>query len=593
MFRCPCCCQTLPAEFGTDENLWKKHLAEDISPYTCILPDCPNPCATFATAFDWEKHSKSEHRPCRLCPLCENAENVFSNLEDLARHIEIQHTGAGSPDFVLTAISLSGVTTIGVSHCPLCDSTGPEYAPEFIQHVLGCIHDFSLYSLPWAGSDHEKTGQHTWTCDLKFVADTEQPIRQWFENGEVEENKTDSILGLDLRECDKVQVHGSDPTNNYFSESKNEYFDLASARDSLEVLKDATSTENEAKDESGQSHGAVNTVGFSPDGWILATISHDYTHTICLRDVATGALQQTLKGHSSSVSGVAFSPNGRILASASYDCTIRLWDVATGVLQRTLKGHSDFISTILFSPDGRILASASYDCTVQLWDVVTGALQQRLKGHSSSVSGVAFSPNGRILASASYDSTIRLWDVATGVLQQTLKGHSDFISTILFSPDGRILASASYDCTVRLWDVATGVLRQTLKGYSNFISPIIFSPDGRILVSASYDCTVRLWDVVTGALCQTLKGHSNFVSTAFLSDPELLASASEDGRVQLWDTTTGAQLQTKADVLGRQSILPPLVLKSMASRLDDKSYNVRKAALNTLGHQSALPFSIL
>ncbi|KAM0260060.1 hypothetical protein ACHAQJ_002984 [Trichoderma viride] len=236
MFKCPCCCQTLPAEFGTDKNLWKKHLAEDISPYTCILPDCPTPFATYTTVFDWEKHFKREHRPCRVCPLCENADAVFSSMEDLATHIETEHAETASPDFILTAISWSGVATIGVSQCPLCDSTGPEHAPEFVRHVLGCIHDFSLLSLPWSGHDPKETSQHEWTYNLEAIGDREQPMRRWFENRE-DEGIDIGSLELDLRGHDRAQVQGGQPTNNYFEESENEFFGIASAQDSLEVFK--------------------------------------------------------------------------------------------------------------------------------------------------------------------------------------------------------------------------------------------------------------------------------------------------------------------------------------------------------------------
>jgi WD40 repeat protein len=556
----------------------RKHLAEDISPYTCILPDCPIPFATYTTVLDWEKHSKSEHRPCRICPLCENAHTAFSGMEDLATHIETEHAGVGSPDFVLTAISWSGVATIGVSHCPLCDSTGPEYAPEFIQHVLGCIHDFSLCSLPWAGYDQGDVTQHDWICNLEMIGDAEQPIRQWFENWEDQEDTDASSLKLNLRKYDRVQVQGSDPTNDYFAKSENEYFDLASAQDSLEVLKrslkswnqqeedadalgdwgftDAASTVSDAKDESEQDdeegthrltlegHSrSVNAVTFSPDGKTLASASDN--GTVRLWDVATGALQQTLKGYSRSINAIIFSPNTKILVSASDDGTVRLWDIATSTLQQTLEGHSSFVNAVTFSPDGKILASASGDGTVRLWNMATGTLQQILKGYSRSVNTVTFSPDGKRLASASDNGTIRLWNMATGVLQQTLKKYSRSVNAITFLPDGKTLASASDDGTVRLWNVATYTLQQTLKGYSHSVNAVTFSPDGKILASASGDGTVRLWDVATSALQQTLEGHSSFVNAVtFSPDGKILASASDDGTVRLWDVATCALQQT-------------------------------------------------
>ena len=337
----------------------------------------------------------------------------------------------------------------------------------------------------------------------------------------------------------------------------------------------------------------VRIVAFSPDGKQLASGSSD--STVRLWETATGALQQTLEGHSNAVTTVAFSPDGKQLASGSDDSTVRLWETATGALQYTLEGHSDWVRTVEFSPDGKQLASGSDDSTVRLWETAKGALQHTLEGHSNAVMTVAFSPDGKQLASGSDDSTVRLWETATGALQQTLEGHSNAVTTVAFSPDGKQLASGSDDSTVRLWETATGALQHTLEGHSGWVTTVAFSPDGKQLASGSDDSTVRLWETATGALQYTLEGHSDWVRTvAFSPDGKQLASGSSDSTVRLWETAKGALQHT---LEGHSNAVMTVAFspdgKQLASGSDDSTVRLWETAKGALpqtlqGHSNAV-----
>ncbi len=292
---------------------------------------------------------------------------------------------------------------------------------------------------------------------------------------------------------------------------------------------------------------AVESVTFSPDGRTLASASTDTT--IRLWNARTHKQAGTpLTGHTGAVSNVTFSPDGRTLASASADTTIRLWDTRTHKQAGApLTGHSSYITGVTFSPDGRTLASASGDTTVRLWNLRSHKpLGTPLSGHTDVITSVAFSPDGRTLASAAFDNTIRLWDTRTHKQVGKMTSHDDVLS-VAFSTDGRTLASTGEDTTIWLWDVhSLTSFGTSFTGSTKPVRSVAFSPDGRTLASTGEDRTIRLWDTRTHKQVGTpLTGHTDIVrSVAFSPGGRTLASAGEDRTIRLWDTGTHKQVGT-------------------------------------------------
>ena len=300
--------------------------------------------------------------------------------------------------------------------------------------------------------------------------------------------------------------------------------------------------------------------------------------------VPLGTTLLTYSGHTTQVNAVAWSPDGKRIASGSLDSTVQVWDATSG--NQILTYHSGQVVAVSWSPDGKRIATGGIDGTVQVWDTATGNTIFGYRGHFDAVFAVAWSPDGKRIASGGVDGTVQVWSAASGHNLFTYHGLSGPVRTVIWSSDGTYIASGGgpIDNAVRVWNTTTGETIVTYNGHSDVVYALAWSPDGKRIASGSGDKTVQVWNSSTGRLLLTYRGHSkqaqaivsspnkNYFSSwggrkagyavrwtsnkesmlsgssigvfglAWSPDGKRIASGGGDETVQIWDATVGNQL---------------------------------------------------
>jgi hypothetical protein len=286
----------------------------------------------------------------------------------------------------------------------------------------------------------------------------------------------------------------------------------------------------------------VDAVAFSPDGQRLATGSYG---RVTVWNVTSGTVEQTLTGVLGAVNDVRFSPDGKTLAVAggqpSAKGDLRLFDTATWKVIAVLAGHHDVVSSVAFSRDGKHLASASFDKTVRIWNLETLKSEHELTGHSDFVYAVAYSPDGKWIASASKDRSVKVVDSVSGASRFTFSGMDQDVMAVAISPNGEHIVSAGFEPALHWWNSKTGQRTRLQGGHGVAVNELCFSNDGKLVASAGSDSTVRLWDA-NGSPIKTVPTTSLVYAVAISPDSHTVVAGCFDGLVRVYDTRSGQHL---------------------------------------------------
>jgi WD40 repeat protein len=305
-------------------------------------------------------------------------------------------------------------------------------------------------------------------------------------------------------------------------------------------------------------------IAFSPDGRSLASVTDD--RTIKMWDLTSGRELPSVAGSAAQVYAVAYTSDGRVLALGNDDSSEKLWDMASGGGMRMLADYKMFATAVAFNADAKILALGGKDKTIKLYDVAAGREIGTLAGYTRDITAIAFSPDRKTLASGSDDNTIRIWDLASSrQLHTLLTSKTEEILAVALSPDGQTAASAGGH-EVTLWEVTTGRKLHILASHSDFVTALAFSPDGKCIASTSLDGTVRIWNSASGELLATLISFSGGSDWVVVTPDGLFDGSPEAWNHILWRFNNNTFDVAPVEIFFREFYYPGLLADILAGK---------------------------
>lgn len=282
----------------------------------------------------------------------------------------------------------------------------------------------------------------------------------------------------------------------------------------------------------------INSAQFSPDGKLVATVHgqgwSNGGSTLRIWDAATGKSLQVIQNKGMIMWQVAWSPDGKYLATGEHDGFVEIWDAATLHPARKLSGSSGFIDNLIWSPDSKRIAAGDDKGTLRVWEADSGNLLYSQPVHADNIDTVAWSPDGKLIATGGWDKKIRIVDASTGLSRSEFT-DTNYVDSVAWSADGKLLASGGLSNNVKIFDATVGKELFSLSGHKNSVRSVSFSPDGKLLASVAADDTLRIWDVMGGKILQALDNMGYSQTMMWSPDGKQIASGGR-GVVRVWDT---------------------------------------------------------